>query len=186
MSSEPVLVLIKSPTCGHCRRLEENWPGIREAIKAKYPNLRHFSITVKGNMGDIDLNIYPRGISRYTRWYPMLVLIAGPVWDQAMRSLGPRNTVDFKDSAVVFNGVWQGETLNYDNKYRLDKDGLVQWLDVAVPQVKSPENPRSPLITNVTPVPRPAPTSTQSTPTFENPRDRLTNVCGMKIVPRYK
>jgi hypothetical protein len=108
--SMPVLMLFTSDTCYSCRKLEEIWypsplgqVSEGESILCKltemYLGLRFV------NAPSSDLGLYPAYVRRHIKWFPMILLIPGPLWDHAM--LYPESDIELIDGVQVFNGIWE-------------------------------------------------------------------------------
>lgn len=83
--------------------------------------------------GLFDINILPKDIYRYTGWTPMIFLVPGKIWDQAMETLGPENRVVIKDGVQIFNGVWRSEKIEFEQKYDFQNPKeFVSWLKAAL------------------------------------------------------
>lgn len=71
-------------------------------------------------------------------WFPMIRLVPGVVWDDAMANLGPDNPVIIKDGVQIFNGFWNSENpsrVKHELKYDpLRSEGWVRWLKSALEQ----------------------------------------------------
>lgn len=122
--SEPVLLLIVSTTCNlHCKTLLNNWETIKNNFKAIYPNLRFVEIYTQSHFSKD-----PPGLARFIKWFPMLFLIPGKVWD----------TQIFSDDACLIgiNGKFSKEITNL---------GSIQILNVIWKQY---ENNYFPNVTN--------------------------------------
>lgn len=124
--SEPVVVLYKSKTCGHCKSLEAKWgketdtdnSTVMGAMKKVYPKIRTFVLSTTDGRGAFDENIAPSDLSRWGKWYPMILLVPGRIWDNAMAALGPKNSATIIDGVQVFNGIREANgDLKYVQKY---------------------------------------------------------------------
>jgi len=60
-----VLILITSPTCGHCTKFKESI----------LPELKKKLEIIELNAHDYNQDKYPKNISSYFRWFPMLISI---------------------------------------------------------------------------------------------------------------
>jgi hypothetical protein len=136
----PVLMLLGSDGCSHCRNLEEIWypsPLGRlskgESILCKltemYLGLRFVDVPCT-NMGLIHPELYPMWVKHYAMWYPMILLIPGPLWNHAM--LYPESDIELIDGVQVVNGTWEDginrKVLRYDPKYDSRKvEDFMQW-----------------------------------------------------------
>lgn len=127
--SAPVLMLITSKTSRLCSSLNEMWyPSIYarkgESILCKlterYSGLRFVNQVLENP------ELYPLGVRSYSRWFPMIVLIPGPLWDHAM--LYPELDIELIDGVRVMNGIWQGNKWGYIPNYDIQRvDEFVRW-----------------------------------------------------------
>lgn len=135
--SEPTLVLYKSSVCRHCTALANIWDtppnkdedSVTGALKKVNPKLRFYVLTAKDNTGKFDENIAPKDLIRYGKWYPMILLVPGRMWDNAMSKLGPKNDVSLVEGVQIMNGTWDGKELKYVQKYDIRKPAeFARWL----------------------------------------------------------
>ena len=141
-NTEPIVVLLKSKDCGHCKMLETIWgketdrenTTILGAMKKVYPNLRIFVVSLEKSSGFFNENVIPSGLSRWTRWFPMILLVPGRVWDNSMAKLGPKNPATIIDGVQVFNGRSQPTgQIEYVQKYNPRKpEDFGRWLTEAL------------------------------------------------------
>lgn len=140
---EPVLVLYKSNGCRYCALLTNIWDtppargedSIVMALKKVYPKLRIFVVTSGDNRGQFDFNTAPKGLLKYNQWFPMILLVPGTMWDNAMAKLGPDNDVPLIDGVQILNAVWKDGKLTLDTKpaYDIRKPGdFGRWLAEAL------------------------------------------------------
>lgn len=136
-TSEPTLVLYKSAMCKHCTALSNIWDkapnkdddSVTDTLKKVYPKLRFYVITAKDNTGKFDENTAPKDLMRYSKWFPMILLIPGKLWDSAMSKLGPKNPVELVDGVQIMNGFWDKNDLKYQQKYDIRKPSeFARWL----------------------------------------------------------
>lgn len=133
MTSEPVLVLYKSETCFHCTKLTSIWPSVTAAVAKEFPKMRVFVISAKDQQGKFDENVAPKDLIRYGKWFPMLLLVPGRLWDRAMSNLGPTNSVQLKEGVQVMNGYWDNNELKFQPNYDTrTPDAFVNWLKSAL------------------------------------------------------
>lgn len=206
-STEPVVVFYKSLQCRHCTSVSDIWntpankneDSIVTALKKVHPNIRTFIVTATDNSGVFNENEFPKDLIRYSRWFPMILLIPGPIWNEAMSKLGPNNNVQLLDGVQVMNAKWNNNTFDHSPQYDIHKSSeFARWLKEAlnnenfkkvqnaIRQVQSlkPINTQ-PLLT---PVRLPTPTTV---PTVDNSRNPLMDfppgdICSMKIIPRQR
>lgn len=127
--TDPVIVLYKSATCGHCKTLTGIWEQVKNAIKGVYPKMRFFTVTAKDNSGKFDENLAPKDLLRYNKWFPMILLVPGHVWDNAMRNLGPRNNAEIKNGVKIINAEWDNESLKYTQTYDIRRPAeIARWV----------------------------------------------------------
>jgi hypothetical protein len=138
---EPTLVLYKSSMCRHCTALSNIWDtppskdedSVTSALKKVYPKLRFYVVTAKDNTGKFDENTVPKDLIRYGKWYPMILLIPGRLWDNAMAKLGPKNDVQLIEGVQIMNGMWDNNELKYTPKYDIRKPSeFSKWLREAL------------------------------------------------------
>ena len=135
---EPVVVLYKSKTCGHCKTLENKWgkdtdtdnSTVMGAMKKVYPKIRTFVVSADDSRGAFDENSVPSDLSRWAKWFPMTLLVPGRIWDNAMAKLGPKNSASIIDGVQVFNGIREGMgDLKYVQKYNVRQpEEFARWL----------------------------------------------------------
>lgn len=143
--SEPIVVLYKSATCGHCTTLSSIWekgpkPGVEsvtEALKKVYPKIRFFVVNSPDMSGSFDENMVPKDLRFYAVWFPMVLLVPGRVWDEAMSKLGPMNNVPIRDGVQIFNGSIQDIPLKglipvSNIKHKSNPEGFATWLRAAL------------------------------------------------------
>lgn len=132
MEHPPTVIFYKSKGCGHCLKLAEIWdkstssssPSVVSILKKTYPKIRTITVEVENNGGSFDENVFPKDLIRYRAWFPMILLVPGPVWDAANAQLGPKNEAKLKAGVQVLNGSWgpneKGqEALKYVAKYNI-------------------------------------------------------------------
>jgi len=140
MSSDPVIVLYNSETCGPCKKLLSIWDSIVNAIKTLYPNMRFSVISSPNNSGLFEFDSAPKGLLKYRGWFPMVLLVPGPLWNEAMANLGPDNAVEITQGVKVFNCKNEREIIgqntdprDYVGKYDIfDPQEWLQWLNDAM------------------------------------------------------
>lgn len=180
-NSEPVVVLYKSNACRHCIALSNIWDkppskdedSVMTAMRKVYPKIRFFIVSTKDNSGKFDENTAPKDLFRYAKWYPMILLVPGTLWDKAMSKLGPKNDVQIVEGVQVMNGVWENKELKYVYKYDTRKPSeFARWLRDALDNedFKRVQN-RQETLKNIT---------------FENNNTQRFDVCSMKIISRPK
>ena len=134
VNSAPVVVFYKSNKCGHCATLSAIWDtnkngdSITQVLRKINPNIRFAVITAKEMNGIFDTNVAPVDVIRYANWFPMVLLVPGKVWDNAMQNLGPKNEATVKDGVQIFNGRWEDDTVNAYNRYNFTNTGKYRML----------------------------------------------------------
>jgi len=127
--SEPVVVLYKSSACTHCRNLTNIWDDVTSSLKSVYPKLRFYVLTAHDNTGKFDENVAPKYLIKYGKWFPMIILVPGKVWDAAMGNLGPKNPIEIKEGVQIMNAAWDKDDLKYIQKYDIRKPAeFSKWL----------------------------------------------------------
>jgi hypothetical protein len=142
---EPTLVLYKSSMCKHCQNLTNIWDSVKIALTGVYPKLRFYEVTAKDNSGRFDENTVPKDLIRYSRWYPMIILVPGKIWDAAMANigLGSRNPSEIRDGVQVMNAKWISDKIEYEQKYDIrNPSEFARWLRDAMnnPDFKRVQN----------------------------------------------
>lgn len=177
-NSEPVVVLYKSTACRHCSALSAIWDSppskdedsVVAALKKINPKIRIFIVTAKDNTGKFDENTAPKDLIRYGKWFPMILLVPGRLWDTAMSKLGPKNDTRLVEGVQIMNGNWDGDTLKYSQNYDIRKPSeFGRWLKevsandefkkfqnntstqsgIVSPIVQTPPQPIQPLLSSI-------------------------------------
>lgn len=205
---EPIVVLYKSSVCRHCQNLTNIWDSVTKTLKEVHPKLRFHVLTAKDNTGKFDENIAPKDLIRYGKWYPMILLIPGRTWDNAMANLGPKNPIEIKDGVQVMNAVWENGNISYVQKYDIRKpDEFAKWLReafenedfkrvqfassggsvVAVPTIQTPSQPIPSILSSIV---KPSNTSTSYVASGSSDRHSSmepgSDICSMRIISRPK
>lgn len=206
-SQEPVVVLFKATDCRYCNDLMKIWDpkdgtpdtSVTSAMKKLYPKLRVVIITTTLR-GPLDENSIPAGLKAYTAWYPMILLVPGGLWNEAMSKLGPKNNVQLIDGVQIFNGSFKDGKLGYENKYNPKQPGeFAKWLEASMKNEDFMRVQNGNARPAPTPVPAPAPVPTPTPTPVPAPANTIvdserrqalsqlsakTDVCSMRIVPR--
>lgn len=190
----PVLVVLKSKTCHHCRALDASWPSYENRIQQAGLNVDVHHIEIPSAGTAIDTK-HPSGLSVLRGWVPNLALITRQEWDEAEASVarGTNNYV-FKNPQV-FNGKIVNGKLTYEQKYpRLNEDNVVDWIKeiVARPEfsTRARAAPIAPLLPGNLPVPPPQPTISPFQAAINPPplpfgsKVPGTNLCSLRLQPR--
>jgi len=141
--AEPIVILIKSNACGHCKNISNIWDKISVAMKEVYPKLRIFVVTVDDNSGNFDRNKIPGGLEKYMKWFPMILLVPGNIWDNAIKEVGSRNPPTIKDGVQILNGKWDNNSLTFNVKYDIrNPAGFAEWVkdSLEIPEFKTVQN----------------------------------------------
>jgi len=135
--SEPIVILYKSNLCHHCGSLSEIWDkpmkdgsdNIVDSMKKIYPKIRFFVVTSKDNSGKFDENTAPKDLKRFGKWYPMILLVPGKIWDNAMSKLGPKSEAVITDGVQIMNGTLKNGIPELHQKYDTRKPSeFAKWL----------------------------------------------------------
>lgn len=138
---EPVIVYYKTQSCRYCRLLDREWgtetdtdnSTVLGAMKQVYSKFRTFVISSVGDYGIFDENIVPSDMRRYGRWFPMILLVPGWVWNNAMKTLGPGNPATIIDGVQIFNGAKGADgDLIYQRNYDREPEDFANWLTAAL------------------------------------------------------
>lgn len=184
MSSDPVLVLYKSDQCGHCRTLFARWENIKNVVRNINPKIRFFTLSAVDNSGKFDVNSAPKDLIRYNKWFPMILLVPGKLWDTAFQNLGPGNNVELVDGVQVFNSE-KGQ-IKYKKIYNMaDNNEIGRWVKDSLSDPEfirvSTAGPIS--IPNIlSSVLKPVSSSSSSSP---NPLTKP-DICSFKIINKQK
>lgn len=136
--ASPVLVVINLFSSLHSHKFKLIWNDIKKSATDSYPNLRFFEITVDNNI-KFDKTIAPSFLQYYTKWwFPMILLVPGPLWDHSMKNLVSDNSTKIKDEKIqseiqIMNGYHDDEDkLKFTFKYHtLKKTDVLLWLNGA-------------------------------------------------------
>lgn len=203
--SEPTLVLYKSAQCHYCNTLTAIWDtpkskdedSISTVLKKVYPKLRFFTLTAKDNSGKFDENTAPKDLSRYSKWFPMILLVPGKVWDEAMSKLGPKNDAKIIDGVQIMNGHFENNGPKYSQKYDIRKPAdFGKWLEEALnndefKRVQSGLQPLpsqiaqsiQPILSNIV---KPVNTANTHTGMINPESHQVGDFCSMRIIARPK
>lgn len=123
-NSPYVIVVIKAGNCSHCQKLSLKWPEIKMQLMQDNLNVRVVQVDLPRMQSPIPSG-YPTDLKRFISWFPMVLMVPGADWDQAMHSTG-----SYKFSNVeVFNGKYVGGKLQYDGQYNLmDPESFSRWV----------------------------------------------------------
>lgn len=192
-NSEPVVIYIKSVDCGFCTSLSKIWDtptkdtdSVVGEIKKVHPKMRFVSVTIERGKYSVDENLYPKDLSRFIKWYPMILLVPGPVWNEAMSKLGPKSEVKLGSGVQVMNGqVENGELKNQPaTKYNSRKPAeFGRWVKDSMNSLEFKQSQQKPILPLVSPsfklpdnphVPNPHPVKKNDKP----------DVCSMRVISR--
>lgn len=122
-SIEPVVVLWKHKydafdecyECYKCQQRLSIWDAIDDvetatsAMKKIYPNIRIVVISVVHPFDEATVPIVPKGMIFYQCWYPMIILVPGKIWNNAMTNRGSDADVRLQDWVQILNGYWHDD-----------------------------------------------------------------------------
>jgi len=126
MDQRPVLVLITAENCGACKALYHIWSDVESGLVAT-GLVRIVRIPLPNMGAEIDSSKFPSDLSRYRRWFPMLLLVAGPKWNEASQHTSQAIPLQAK----VFNAILNesGEVVyKPSGAYSLNKEGIINWV----------------------------------------------------------
>lgn len=186
MNSDPVLLFYGTESCPHCVKLAQIWGEVatgphtvKKLVNKAFPNVRVQNIIIKSNM---DESKYPAGLKQFVRWVPMIMLIPGRLWDQAMSNLNSVPPVSLIEGTQVMNAIWKNGSLERVNEFDQTKaDSIVAWVKRALadPNFIKVQSGTPEPNTNLTP-------HLRTLPARENPFKSTDNVCTIKIITRPK
>lgn len=208
--SEPVIVLYESNTCPHCKKLGAIWENVKTELKRVHYNIRFASVMARDNSGVFDENLAPKDMIRFAKWFPMILLVPGRLWDTAMSHLGPKNTDQLRDGVQIMNGTWVHENgideVRYAAKYDIRKvEDFGKWLreslenpefkkaqsenKIVVPTTQTNPQPFQPFLSNIIRPVANNPINNNYVPSNSTERNNLMepggDVCRMRIISRY-
>jgi hypothetical protein len=136
--SHPVVVMYGARTCTHWQKLKPIWEtDIKSALSKEYPDLRLVTVVADNCSGSFDETIYPKQLKEYARWFPMVLLVPGPVWDTAVQTMNSEHPSPLKDGVQIMNGI-QKQHIEYVQTYNIyEVTHYIKWLKQAL------ENPTS-------------------------------------------
>ncbi len=193
--STPVIVLSKADACGWCTKLAAFWdtpPNMKtksavQLMKQIHPSLRTFIAASKDMSGNFDESIVPYGMKKYVSqgsWFPMILLVPGPVWDNAIKHIGDKSDIPITDGVQIFNGFFDDNgfpSMDRPGKYEMTPEGIAAWFKVAI------INPEFQRVQNALPI-----STTYKSKIIQqiSQNNELKNsnqsVCSMNIIPRRK
>ena len=148
--SKPVLLLVTASDCGACHGYIPFWekdvfPTLNELKGIRIERLKMLnmgslpSVMILSNETTVET---PRDLSKFLRWYPMLIVITGETWDAALID---KNA---KLRGAPFNGVFvEGEgAIPISNKVAMNAENIMSWMkghNIAF-SIPSPPMPYSP------------------------------------------
>lgn len=119
----PVLVIYLSDDCHYCTKLTAQKSGGMNMLAEICSELRDTcdirfcTIRVPNMDSKLDPK-YPTDLGFYRKWYPMFILVPGPVFDQAM--VNPK--LEIREGVQILNGKWaDGE--HRDFTYQMNDTG---------------------------------------------------------------
>lgn len=190
---EPVVVFYKSKTCGHCVSLSSIWndpPSHNEdsvvtAMRKAHPKIRFFIVTANDNSGKFDENSAPKDIIRYAKWFPMVLLVPGRLWDDAMSKIGTDKQGLLEEGVQIMNGTKSRGKIEYSQMYNMRKPSdFARWLKDSMQeeefkkvQGSLPEKVIQPFLKTINDLQR------QTRKEYMK-KDEQTNTCTMRIISR--
>jgi hypothetical protein len=166
---------------------------VKEEIKKQYPNLRHYTVTAQNNTGKFDPNVAPADLINLSSWFPMLLLIPGPLWNKAMDNLGPKNPIKIREGVHILNGKFAKERVVQDTSshYNPSKGSdMIEWIGKVLEEpefqndVVEEATPIQPLINNM-PTRKIAPVLPQSMLTNNSKTSsQNTDICSLRLISR--
>jgi hypothetical protein len=139
---EPVLVVLVTKNCQFCDELLKIWDKIVQAMLSIYPKLRFPVNTIETKQyrypplyvekNTINYNLFPKDLSQYIIWYPMVMLIPGDSWDQCNEKLGLYNTAKLNHVQIMNSKMVDGYIKPY-NQYNIKNlSSYTDWLIMAL------------------------------------------------------
>jgi hypothetical protein len=144
LRSTPVLVLFTLDKSYYCRKFSDIWypsplgqlpteESILYKLIGMYSGLRLVNIYYSDKREFEHPELYPLRIRDHANWFPMILLIPGPLWDHAM--LYPASDIELIDGVQIFNATSKNGVTDINrrfivpnSKYDVTKvDDYVQW-----------------------------------------------------------
>lgn len=191
--SEPIVVFYKSNECSHCTALTNIWSQVQTEIRKVKPNIRFFTLTAKDMGGAFDEKIAPKDMIRYSRWFPMILLIPGKLWDMAMNNISSKEqTIQLTEGVQIMNGKMEKGQIQYEGKYNIRQPSeFKRWIEDSFknPDFERVNNGRSVIVPTM--INQNTENSTSLTKVRQNfniagDNEAFKNVCTMRIIPRQK
>jgi hypothetical protein len=139
--------LYKSATCGFCKQVQAIWedlsnihkPTVTKTVKEIYPGIKIKTVSAIDNSGIFDYKKYPKGLQVFNKWFPMILMIPGKLWNEAMNHLTKNPPVNLTQGTYILNGVFENNTIVPDHQFdHQNIDSIVEWVKFVV-QTKSKE-----------------------------------------------
>jgi hypothetical protein len=109
-----MLIRIMAPDCVHCTALNDRWARVEAAFRNMIPNLRTQEIVAHRVEGKHTIGTtHPQGLHSYLNWFPMLLLINGTLWDQAVAAHAVGGNLPLRDGVLVWGGQWINNVLKF-------------------------------------------------------------------------
>lgn len=131
MENRHALILITADDCGHCKSLKKEWPSIEPNILS-ISSIRIIQIPLSSMSSSIDISRYPRGLKKYKRWFPMLLLVPSQNWNAAISHLGDEVELD----AEIMNGVFRGGKSEIEGAVAMTSDNIINWIERSLKKEK--------------------------------------------------
>jgi len=137
--SRAVLAVVSSKQCRHCMDFyRDTWPELSSELK-NISGIEVVEIKLETLSSPLDTSKYPSGLSKYLKWFPMLILVPTASYQQGLLNK------DAKINPVIMNGKANDSGVEYSNEgYRMDKASILRWINTSLekPQfVNTPQNP---------------------------------------------
>lgn len=150
----PILLIITSKNCPHCRLLDTIKQDMMDALKELYPELEEETIIMSADPTSLNIKIYNIGLRNYIRTFPMFFLIDGDEWIESKKNT--RKPFDFTKIEVYgkiwkkINGRIQYIPTVYPSNFS-DFTSLQRWLKNSLKKFEIPFNGEHETDTNSTP-----------------------------------
>lgn len=136
-NSEPIVLLCTRCTYGNCSDVGGFWDdgsenSVVSTLKTIYSNIRTVVVNAN-NDGTFDEHKWPKDLIRYGKWFPMILLVPGQLWDNAMSRLGPNNDIQLIEGVQIMNGYLVDGVLKYHCIYDITKASeFGRWFQTAI------------------------------------------------------
>jgi hypothetical protein len=124
MGDKAVLVIMLHENCGHCRSFKRDLPHIKLAVEGL--GVKIFEVEFRGKKPLVPKVAIPESLKVYTRWFPILILIPGNKWEEALNN---------KTTKINLNGEIFGGFMNSNGvpepatgSFSRDQTTIVNWI----------------------------------------------------------